>query len=365
MPAAFRRDLGPWSPWGRVQRYRRRYNEIIAELISEARNDPAFEERNDVLALMLQARYEDGSPISDDHIADELLTLLAAGHETTATTLAWAIERLRTASAPAVPARRGGRRGWIGAAAGHDLGSSAHPPGGGGHRHGPHVSESGWASGSSRRTMPSSRASRCRTNPSRTSRTRSRSTPTASSAATRTPTPGFRTAEASAGASAPSFANMEMNVTLRTVAARIRVRHNLCRRRAHPLARRGHCTRHAAAAPLSTDERRDRNQRLSADPSGCRRDTGADSRRRRPRYRAVLRTIGDPERSSDRAHRRAGTTAARLVAERLRDRAGRTRLLRHPLRQSRRRPVHPPGLSAAQAARNSARRQPSAPVPPR
>ena len=95
MPAALRRDLGPWSPWGRVQRYRRRYDEIIAELISEARADPAFEERNDVLALMLQARYEDGSPISDGHIADELLTLLAAGHETTATTLAWAVERLR------------------------------------------------------------------------------------------------------------------------------------------------------------------------------------------------------------------------------------------------------------------------------
>jgi cytochrome P450 len=95
LPAALRRDLGPWSPWGRVQRSRRRYNDIIAKLIREARADPAFEDRNDVLALMLQARYEDGSPISDDHIADELLTLLAAGHETTATTLAWAIERLR------------------------------------------------------------------------------------------------------------------------------------------------------------------------------------------------------------------------------------------------------------------------------
>ena len=43
----------------------------------------------------MQARYDDGSPISDDHVADELLTLLAAGHETTATTLAWAVERLR------------------------------------------------------------------------------------------------------------------------------------------------------------------------------------------------------------------------------------------------------------------------------
>ena len=48
-----------------------------------------------MLALMLQARHDDGSPISDAHIADELLTLLSAGHETTATTLAWAIERLR------------------------------------------------------------------------------------------------------------------------------------------------------------------------------------------------------------------------------------------------------------------------------
>jgi cytochrome P450 len=95
LPPALRKDLGPWSPWGRVQRSRKRYDEIIAALIAEARSDPAFEDRNDVLALMLQARYEDGSPISDSHIADELLTLLAAGHETTATTLAWTIERLR------------------------------------------------------------------------------------------------------------------------------------------------------------------------------------------------------------------------------------------------------------------------------
>lgn len=95
LPKALRRDLGPWSPWGRVTRARRRYDEIIARLISDARADPKFEQRADVLALLLHARYEDGSPISDGHIADELLTLLAAGHETTATTLAWAVERLR------------------------------------------------------------------------------------------------------------------------------------------------------------------------------------------------------------------------------------------------------------------------------
>jgi len=95
MPPAVRRDYGPLSPWGRVEKLRLRYNRVIAGLIADARRDPAFEDRNDVLALMLQARYDDGSPISDDHVADELLTLLAAGHETTATTLAWAVERLR------------------------------------------------------------------------------------------------------------------------------------------------------------------------------------------------------------------------------------------------------------------------------
>ena len=95
-PSCRRCAQGPRAaePWGLVQlsqalrRDHRRPHRRI-------RNDPAFEERNDVLSLMLQARYEDGSPISDDHVADELLTLLAAGHETTATTLAWAVERLR------------------------------------------------------------------------------------------------------------------------------------------------------------------------------------------------------------------------------------------------------------------------------
>jgi hypothetical protein len=52
-------------------------------------------ERSDVLALLLQARYDNGEPIPDRHIADELLTLVIAGHETTAGSLAWAVERLR------------------------------------------------------------------------------------------------------------------------------------------------------------------------------------------------------------------------------------------------------------------------------
>jgi cytochrome P450 len=95
LPPIVRRDFGAWSPGRKLTTYRQRYDEIIGRLISDIRSDPKFDERNDVLALMLQARYEDGSPISDDHVADELLTLLAAGHETTATTLAWTVERLR------------------------------------------------------------------------------------------------------------------------------------------------------------------------------------------------------------------------------------------------------------------------------
>ncbi|MGX9788120.1 cytochrome P450 [Mycobacterium sp. MMS18-G62] len=95
LPPVVRRDVGPWSPGGKLAAHRRRYDEIIERLIADVRRDPGFEERNDVLALMLQARYDDGTPISDEHVADELLTLLAAGHETTATTLAWAVERLR------------------------------------------------------------------------------------------------------------------------------------------------------------------------------------------------------------------------------------------------------------------------------
>jgi cytochrome P450 len=95
MPPFARRDLGRWSPWGRFLYYRRRYDAVIDRLIDQARSDPAFDERTDVLSLLLQARYENGEPISDRHVADELLTLLTAGHETTATTLAWTIERLR------------------------------------------------------------------------------------------------------------------------------------------------------------------------------------------------------------------------------------------------------------------------------
>lgn len=95
MPLWARRDFGHWSPGGRFVRQRRRYDGLIAQLIATARSDPNFDQRSDVLSLMLAARYEDGSPLSEAHIGDELFTLLAAGHETTSATLTWAIERMR------------------------------------------------------------------------------------------------------------------------------------------------------------------------------------------------------------------------------------------------------------------------------
>ena len=82
------------GPWGRLAEYRRRYNAAIDRLIDGVRADPAFDAREDVLALLLRSTYEDGTAMSRQDIADELLTLLAAGHETTASTLAWAFERI-------------------------------------------------------------------------------------------------------------------------------------------------------------------------------------------------------------------------------------------------------------------------------
>jgi cytochrome P450 len=67
---------------------------VIVDEIRRRRDDPSVTERDDVLSLLVQARYEDGSPMSDAELRDELVTLLVAGHETTATSLSWAIERL-------------------------------------------------------------------------------------------------------------------------------------------------------------------------------------------------------------------------------------------------------------------------------
>ncbi|MCV7194407.1 cytochrome P450 [Mycolicibacterium brumae] len=92
-----------WGPWRRLANYRAEYDATVEKLIELALADPELENRTDVLSLMLRSRYDDGTAMTNSELADELLTLLAAGHETTASTLAWAFERI--SRHPAVLAR--------------------------------------------------------------------------------------------------------------------------------------------------------------------------------------------------------------------------------------------------------------------
>jgi cytochrome P450 len=72
-----------------------RVDELIFALIAERRRAPDLHARGDILSVLLEARHEnDGSPMTDRELRDQLVTLLTAGHETTATALSWAVERL-------------------------------------------------------------------------------------------------------------------------------------------------------------------------------------------------------------------------------------------------------------------------------
>jgi cytochrome P450 len=101
MIPALQRGLGGHGPWARFVRLREQADALLFELIDERRGDGG--ERDDVLAMLLAARHEDGSPMSPPELRDELVTLLVAGHETTASELAWAFERL--ARSPTVARR--------------------------------------------------------------------------------------------------------------------------------------------------------------------------------------------------------------------------------------------------------------------
>jgi cytochrome P450 len=89
------------GPYAHFERLKAETDALIAELIEERRADA--EDRDDVLSMLLEARHEDGSPMSGIELRDELMTLLVAGHETTASALAWAFERI--ARTPHVAAR--------------------------------------------------------------------------------------------------------------------------------------------------------------------------------------------------------------------------------------------------------------------
>jgi cytochrome P450 len=88
-----RRRAGRFSPMVRFERARDAVDRFIYEEIALRRRE-ADSEREDVLSLLLQATHEDGSAMTDRELRDELVTVIGAGHETTATGIAWAVERL-------------------------------------------------------------------------------------------------------------------------------------------------------------------------------------------------------------------------------------------------------------------------------
>ncbi len=96
------RPFGGVGPWARYQESVAALERLLLEEIARARAAPEGS-REDVLTLLLSARDEDGQPMPDDELVDELRTLVIAGHETTATTLAWALWELHRH--PAVLAR--------------------------------------------------------------------------------------------------------------------------------------------------------------------------------------------------------------------------------------------------------------------
>lgn len=82
------------QPGGVVGGVMRRVDELLYALIGERREADAGAGRTDILSLLLAATDEDGVPMSDQELRDELITLVLAGHETTANSLGWAFERL-------------------------------------------------------------------------------------------------------------------------------------------------------------------------------------------------------------------------------------------------------------------------------
>ena len=89
--ALVQRDLGPRSPWGRFRIAVERFDSLLFALLARRRTTPAD---HSVLAMLLEQRDQDGNPPSDQQLRDQLVALLVGGHDSSAATLAWALERL-------------------------------------------------------------------------------------------------------------------------------------------------------------------------------------------------------------------------------------------------------------------------------
>jgi cytochrome P450 family 135 len=85
------RDLGPRSPWGRFRAAVERFDSLLLDVVARRRAEPGGDS---MLALLLEQRDEHGNPPTDRHLRDQLVALLAAGHDTSAASLSWAFERL-------------------------------------------------------------------------------------------------------------------------------------------------------------------------------------------------------------------------------------------------------------------------------
>jgi cytochrome P450 len=88
------RRLGTLRVWPARERANKEIDDVVMPLIAQRRNDPRLDEQLDILALLMCARGENGDMLSDSEVRDDLITLMLAGHETTATTLAWAFDLL-------------------------------------------------------------------------------------------------------------------------------------------------------------------------------------------------------------------------------------------------------------------------------
>jgi len=85
------RDLGPRSPWGRFRIAVERFDSLLLDVLARRRADPG---EDSMLAVLLEQRDDDGRPPTDRRLRDQLVALLAAGHDTSAASLSWAFERL-------------------------------------------------------------------------------------------------------------------------------------------------------------------------------------------------------------------------------------------------------------------------------
>jgi cytochrome P450 len=88
------RRLGALRVWPARAQANREIDDVVMPLIAQRRNNPRHGDMPDILGLLVAARGEDGEGLSDNEIRDDLITLMLAGHETTATTLAWIFDLL-------------------------------------------------------------------------------------------------------------------------------------------------------------------------------------------------------------------------------------------------------------------------------